>query len=401
MGRKPALRTKINHEKIELAKRELKMNQETEAKRMKIDPDVIVIEARNDMSDEDLRDEDMPGPSHAFNPPSPADEFDNQDVKNYANIQQEFRDRRQAILNNLNSSLNEMEADYNAIAILNDELLLDRQTSQRLKRDIDELAAEIQLKSAQKDVLDKKYETINKKIETNEKSLDSAEERIRTFEVRYKRDQQKPDEKPGKVGEFECPICKEICGTEEKHMVCLINCGHRFCKDCIDRVLDDANNDREERRRHRINAFLDEQQRLFNGFDGVRREAEQARQMAVELRQAADEIRRGPRQARIARRAARPYGVRLDVPGDPVAADAQPAPAGAEGDNNAADPLADNVANPPAAGRQIPRLYQRHRLGRHMMIGRDWRDDNFGRFLNKRCPTCQKNFRRENVVRLF
>ena len=82
-------------------------------------------------------------------------------MKNYANIQQEFRDRRQAILNNLNSSLNEMEADYNAvsqfsnlktfvffflftncyfqIAILNDELLLDRQTSQRLKRDIDEL----------------------------------------------------------------------------------------------------------------------------------------------------------------------------------------------------------------------------------------------------------------------
>ena len=53
--------------------------------------------------------------------------------------------------------------------------------------------------------------------------------------------------------------------------------------------------------------------------------------MAVELRQAADEIRRGPRQARLARRAARPYGVRLDVPGDPVAADAQPAPAGAEG----------------------------------------------------------------------
>lgn len=94
---------------------------------------------------------------------------------------------------------------------------------------------------------------------------------------------------------------------------------------------DDANNDREERRRNRINAFLDEQQRLFNGFDGVRREAEQARQMAVELRQAADEIRRGPRQARLARRAARPYGVRLDVPGDPVAADAQPAPAGAEG----------------------------------------------------------------------
>ena len=46
MGRKPARRAKINHEKIELAKRELKMDQETEAKRVKIDPDVIVIEVR-------------------------------------------------------------------------------------------------------------------------------------------------------------------------------------------------------------------------------------------------------------------------------------------------------------------------------------------------------------------
>ena len=204
------------------------------------------------------------------------------------------------------------------------------------------------MKTAQKDILDKKFESINKKIENNEKSLDSAEERIRTFEVQYKRDQPKPEEKPGKVGEFECPICKEICGTEEKHMVCLTNCGHRFCKDCIDRVLgtvlhdmiyfienkeepckDDANNDRAERRRDRINAFLDEQQRLFNGFDGVRQQAEEARQMAQELRQAADDIRRGPRQARLARRAARPYGVRLA--GEPQAADAQPAPAVAEG----------------------------------------------------------------------
>ena len=44
MGRKPNRKSKTNHEKPELNKRELKMDAETEAKRLKMDPEVIVIE---------------------------------------------------------------------------------------------------------------------------------------------------------------------------------------------------------------------------------------------------------------------------------------------------------------------------------------------------------------------
>ena len=100
-------------------------------------------------------------------------------------------------------------------------------------------AAEIALKSAQKDILDKNLEEVSKRIETNEKTLETAENRIKSFEVNYKKEEEKAanPEPAGKVGEYECPICKEICGNEQKHMVCISNCGHRFCKDCIDRVL--------------------------------------------------------------------------------------------------------------------------------------------------------------------
>ena len=80
---------------------------------------------------------------------------------------------------------------------------------------------------------------VSKRIETNEKTLETAENRIKSFEVNYKKEQEKAanPEPAGKVGEYECPICKEVCGNEQKHMVCISNCGHRFCKDCIDRVL--------------------------------------------------------------------------------------------------------------------------------------------------------------------
>jgi hypothetical protein len=82
-------------------------------------------------------------------------------------------------------------------------------------------------------------EEVSKRIETNEKTLETAENRIKSFEVNYKKEEEKAanPEPAGKVGEYECPICKEVCGNEQKHMVCISNCGHRFCKDCIDRVL--------------------------------------------------------------------------------------------------------------------------------------------------------------------
>jgi len=94
-------------------------------------------------------------------------------------------------------------------------------------------AAEIAEKSAQIEILDKDLEKLSKRIETNEKTLEIEQKRIKSFEVNYK----DKEEAGGKVGEYECPICREICGNEQKQMVCITTCGHRFCKDCVDRIL--------------------------------------------------------------------------------------------------------------------------------------------------------------------
>ncbi|CAG5089478.1 Oidioi.mRNA.OKI2018_I69.PAR.g12231.t2.cds [Oikopleura dioica] len=355
-------------------------------KRLKVDPEVIEIEeASEDMRIEDVPNDDIPGPSNRYIPPPPSVDLENQGLNNNGNIE-EFRERRRAILDNVTTSLTEMENDYYTIADLNKELLLDRQARQRLKRDIDELDAEIQQKTAKKDVLDNAYKKLSKRIDENEKSLDKAHERIRTFEVCYKKVEPKPEEKPGQVGEFECPICKEICGTEEKHMVCLSSCGHRFCKDCIDRVLDDAP----------MNGQADNA--LFNGAgvpDGVNRR-DQLRRDAEEVRQ---ERRRLEQEVR---NAANRY--LLFRQQRPAAVVPQP-PAARAADNNAAAPVANVAVNPPANPPPRHNLYfppQFNQGPAHVVRARAY-DPRFNQRLynRKRCPTCQTDFSRNNVVRLF
>jgi hypothetical protein len=88
--------------------------------------------------------------------------------------------------------------------------------------------------SAKKEILDKNLKEVTARIHENEKKLETAKKRVTTLEASYK------EEAEGKVtlvGEYECPICKEICGNEQKHMVCITTCGHRFCKECVDRIL--------------------------------------------------------------------------------------------------------------------------------------------------------------------
>ena len=83
-------------------------------------------------------------------------------------------------------------------------------------------------------------EKVTNRIKTNEKTLEMADQRIKSFDVNYKKGEEatkNEEEAEGQVGEYECPICKEICGNEQKQMVCITNCGHRFCKNCVDRVL--------------------------------------------------------------------------------------------------------------------------------------------------------------------
>ena len=67
----------------------------------------------------------------------------------------------------------------------------------------------------------------------------NSRQRFGKSEVNYKKEEKSTnnEETGGKVGEYECQICREICGNEQKQMVCIMNCGHRFCKDCVDRVL--------------------------------------------------------------------------------------------------------------------------------------------------------------------
>ena len=61
------------------------------------------------------------------------------DRKAFAQINREFSERRQEIMTNLQSSLTEMEDDYNQIARLTETLHYDRQTKTKVKQESDEL----------------------------------------------------------------------------------------------------------------------------------------------------------------------------------------------------------------------------------------------------------------------
>jgi len=61
------------------------------------------------------------------------------EVKPIALVNHEFSQRRQEIMGNLQTSLTEMEDDYNQIAQLTETLHYDRQTKTRVKQKVDEL----------------------------------------------------------------------------------------------------------------------------------------------------------------------------------------------------------------------------------------------------------------------
>ncbi|CBY38026.1 unnamed protein product [Oikopleura dioica] len=331
---------------------------------------------RNVDDDENLdfiRDEDIPGPSHAFH-------FRNEDDsenKPLAQVNREFSQRRQQIMRNLQTSLTEMEDDYNQIAQLTETLYYDRQTKAKVKQEVDELAAEIALKSAQKEILDKNLEKVSKRIETNEKTLETADQRIKSFEVNYKKEEEAAnnEEAGGKVGEYECPICKEICGNEQKHMVCITTCGHRFCKDCVDRIL--APNEQDAGRRG--GRFLRMQQRLLDD---------------------ANLQRRGPRQ--IAAIAAVREHIGLDFREfNPPNIFPQNGPAPRE-NINAADYAANPFQRAPA-----PRegAFVIREAGNRLDEDNFWvhprNRDPFNNQGQRRCPTCQKHFSKKHVIRLY
>lgn len=241
-----------------------------------------------------------------------------------------------------------MEDDYNRIAKLNETLHYDRQTKTRVKQEVDELAAEIAEKSAQKEILDKDLEKVAKRIETNEKTLETAEQRIKSFEVKYKKEEEaanNEEEAGGKVGEYECPICKEICGNEQKQMVCISTCGHRFCKDCVDRVLAPAND--------RAGRHADMRARMQRRFLAARN---------AELDER-NELRERRRELIIDRE--RLLGIQV----------------------LGAQPEADLI--PEEAPRDI---------FRNMFMENRWMNE---LNIKRRCPTCQKNFSKRNVIRLF
>jgi len=256
-------------------------------------------------------------------------------------------------MGNLQASLTKMEDDYNRIAKLTETLHYDRQTKTRVKQEVDELAAEIAEKSAQKEILDKDLEKVTKRIETNEKTLETAEQRIKSFEVKYKKEEEaanNEEEAGGKVGEYECPICKEICGNEQKQMVCISTCGHRFCKDCVDRVLAPAND--------RAGRHAEMRARMQRRYLAARNAADGWVNLVQDDR---DEIRERRRQRLMDRE--RLLGIQV----------------------LGAQPEADLI--PEEAPRDIP-LFLENRWMNELNVKR-------------RCPTCQKNFSNRNVIRLY
>ena len=92
---------------------------------------------------------------------------------------------------------------------------------------IDDLTETLEKDRQQKPCLSANLKEVTKRIHENEKKLQSAKKRVTTFEANYKKVAE------GKVGDYVCRICKEICGNEQKHMVCITTCGHRFCKECV------------------------------------------------------------------------------------------------------------------------------------------------------------------------
>jgi len=335
-------------------------------------------QARN-MSDDEVNVvfDDIPGPSHAFHF---GQNDENTEVKAFAQTNREFTQRRQEIMANLQSSLTEMEDDYNQIAKLTETLHRDHKTKTKVKQESDELAAEIALKSAQKDILDKNLEEVSKRIETNEKTLESAQNRIKSFEVTYKKEEEgaNQEEAAGKVGEYECPICKEICGNEQKHMVCITSCGHRFCKDCIDRVLAPQDHDALAGRLGRRGArFLRMRERIL------------------------EEQRLGVQAARPFAR--RPNGADEALP-DRVhhmgIRRADDPPAAGENAADAALPLErrlDEFWIPPE--RPIP-VVRANEDGQWPPFPLPW-DRRVRGDVQRRCPTCQKQFSKKHVIRLY
>jgi len=292
--------------------------------------------------------EDIPGPSHAFH----VRNEDNEEVKPIARVNREFSQRRQEIMGNLQASLTKMEDDYNRIAQLTETLHNDRQTKTSVKQKVDKLAAEIAEKSAQIEILDKDLEKLSKRIETNEKTLEIEQKRIKSFEVNYK----DKEEAGGKVGEYECPICREICGNEQKQMVCITTCGHRFCKDCVDRIL--APNEQDLRRR---GVYF---RRLVDG---------------------ANLQPRYPRQQVYQRAGAAIRELVLQ-----------------ENEN-----AVDDAANPNLRARAPQAQAPVFRPGRDIVLRQEQNDnDNYLLDLvnnqrKRRCPTCQKHFSKKNVIRLY
>jgi len=276
---------------------------------------------------------------------------------------------------NLKNSLTEMEHDYHRVAQLTETLDYDRQIKTRVKKEVDELAAEIAAKSAQKDILDKKLEKVSKQIEANEKTLATAEQRIKSFDLNYKKEEEAAnnEEAAGKVGEYECPICKEICGNEQKQMVCITTCGHRFCKDCIDRVT--ALNEREERLRERL--------RLHQGLHQRRRQPFHpghaglgGRGDVIDLLPEGEAV---PGENDIADPA--PQAAALPAPQAP----ALPAPQAAAPQRHVFIPLLNNAHG--------------HGLRPEDYVPRYWHNNEL--HVPRRCPTCQKHFSKKHVLRLY